>query len=82
MMVRLTFKARCPACCGGDIKTWYHYICGGLTQIDTSPSYGADLVCSKCSVRCDIVDWYFDCGKHDFRKATRQGAIYAISSII
>lgn len=44
-------------------------------MIDTAPIYGADLVCDKCQHFADIFDWYFDCGSHGFKKASRQGII-------
>lgn len=83
-MVRIYLFAGCPkdGCPEQYKKTyWYHKICGGKTMVDTSPSYGADLVCDKCSIKGDFYEWLFDCGNHGHYKATTYGAIFAISGL-
>jgi len=68
----------CPAidCTNKAINYWYHHGCGSRTMIRYK-----DIIikCSGCDKQAILFDWRFNCGEHEFRHASRQGMLYALS---
>ena len=52
--------------------------CGYKTMIRYSDIF---IVCSGCSKSSVIVDWKWSCKEHDFKSASRQGILCALSMI-
>lgn len=77
-MAEVDFIAGCPVegCSNFNKKyTWIHILCGGTEKLS---EYGI-LRCVKCNLSSELVNWLFNCGAHDFKPASFQGLMQAMS---
>lgn len=59
------------------LSHWYHGNgCGGKTMLRYDD---INIVCSSCASKGLIFHWNFRCENHDYRPASLQGVIYAMS---
>lgn len=70
----------CPAegCCGDKTPSyWYHGNgCGSKTMIRYNDIF---IICSSCQAKGILFDWRFKCSAHDYKPASKQGVLYALS---
>ena len=77
------FISKCPVlnCPNSKIPyVWTHYECGGKEKID-SLGY---IRCCKCGEKGKIIDWNFDCTRHEYKANSSMGkhcALYICSLI-
>ena len=74
----IDFESPCPVqqCINNDkLIKWSHRNCGGHEKLTDK----GELRCIKCGTKGRFVDWRFNCGDHDYLKASSQGVCHALS---
>ena len=68
----------CPVmnCTNKNANYWYHRSCGSRTKIRYADIY---IICSGCDRGAILFDWKWSCGEHGYKKASKQGCLYALA---
>ena len=78
MISEVDFISGCPVGGCKNNKTsyrWRHFICGGHERITNQ----GKIKCLECGTNGLFIDWNFNCGAHDFKEASQQGFLSALS---
>ena len=76
-LTEIIFESPCPvnSCINKTrVCKWTHTGCGGQEKLNAK----GILKCIRCGTKGRFVDWRFNCGDHDFDKASAQGVAHAL----
>ena len=76
-MQEIDFISQCPVqgCSKGNKPFhWTHYDCGGKEKIN---QYG-QIRCCKCGEKGDVINWKFDCKRHEYDEDSYQSKDIAL----
>jgi hypothetical protein len=78
IITEVDFISPCPVQqCVNKQKSyrWIHTDCGGREKLNDE----GNLRCLKCGKVGPFIDWKFNCGDHDYEKASAQGIAHALA---